>query len=380
MDITRLYLNAGLAGGNSAPIGSTNADFGANYVRSINVPSVDSDLTNKLYVDSEIATNKSYVDSEILTISLTPGDKGDKGDKGDTGENGLQGVQGVQGIDGLVGNLGPIGPQGYAGPEGPPGLQGQDGQQGLQGLQGIQGPAGTYDQEMNTTNDVMFNSLTTATIKNGGSISVPVNTTDSFVCRNTVDTLLNKTINAAVVTGNMNFQPINNILLNGAIGDNGSALGMEAGLMKWIPKRYGQLSSSGLYTSINLVAGAAETTINSTLLPGLVLTAINTTGVNPILSSLGFTIQDAGLYEINANINQKPGTDNAEVHFGLCKNGLPTAFQSLAERMSARYNNQTISCYVQLAVGDSIAMCYSTKNADVILTVQFMTMTIKRIV
>ena len=69
MDITRLYLNAGLAGGNSVPIGSTNADFGANYVRSINVPSVDSDLTNKLYVDSEIATNKSYVDSEILAIS-----------------------------------------------------------------------------------------------------------------------------------------------------------------------------------------------------------------------------------------------------------------------------------------------------------------------
>jgi len=517
MDITRLYLNAGLAGGNSAPIGSTNADFGANYVRSINVPSVDSDLTNKLYVDSEIATNKSYVDSEILTISLTPGDKGDKGDKGDTGENGLigqtgiQGVTGEQGLIGEKGDTGEIGPEGpvgsqgvegvagiqgqrglqgwqgdtgqiglqgvrgeqgligvpgigIVGPEGPVGSQGVEGVAGIQGqrgLQGEKGETGSYDQQMNTTDNVLFASLQTPIIKNGGSISVP-NTTDTFVCRATNDTLTNKTIDSAsnsvtlntstltsgilpvlrggsgvssstgtsnnvlsnnpvlvlpslaqilntgtitlptatstlvgrattdtltnktisnaVVTNNINFNPVSNILLAGVPGANTSVLSMAGGVMKWIAPSYGQLVSGATYTTPTLIAGAAESMINTSLFSGLTLVPINTANIVPIANALGFTVLEAGLYEINGNINQLPDTDNAEIHFGICVNGSPTIFQSVCTRMSNRFSNQTVSGLFQMTAGSTCNMCYSIENVDVILIVKFMNMTIKKIV
>ena len=461
MDITRLYLNAGLAGGNSVPIGSTNADFGANYVRSINVPSVDSDLTNKLYVDSEIATNKSYVDSEILTISLTPGDKGDKGD---TGENGLIGQTGIQGVTGEQGLIGEKGDTGEIGPEGPVGSQGVEGVAGIQGqrgLQGEKGETGSYDQQMNTTDNVLFASLQTPIIKNGGSISVP-NTTDTFVCRGTLDTLTNKTINSAsnsvtlntstltsgilpvvrggsgvgtstgtlnnvlsnnpilvlpsfaqilntgtitlptatstlvgrattdtltnktisnaVVTNNINFNPVSNILLAGVPGANTSVLSMAGGVMKWIAPSYGQLVSGASYTTPTLIAGAAESMINTSLFSGLTLVPINTANIVPITNALGFTVLEAGLYEINGNINQLPDTDNAEIHFGICVNGSPTIFQSVCTRMSNRFSNQTVSGLFQMTAGSTCNMCYSIKNVDVILIVKFMNMTIKKIV
>jgi hypothetical protein len=72
------------------------------------------------------------------------------GDKGETGNTGIQGPEGTQGVQGETGNTGIQGPEG---------TQGVQGETGLQGPQGVQGAAGSYNQDLNTTDSPNFVNL-----------------------------------------------------------------------------------------------------------------------------------------------------------------------------------------------------------------------------
>lgn len=84
--------------------------------------------------------------------------------QGAQGPAGPIGPQGIQGERGATGPQGETGPQGPAGPQGPKGETGETGPTGPQGPEGPQGPKGdagiSADQELNTTNDVTFKSVT----------------------------------------------------------------------------------------------------------------------------------------------------------------------------------------------------------------------------
>jgi hypothetical protein len=87
------------------------------------------------------------------------GTSGIQGAIGTTGLLGATGTSGVQGAIGTTGDTGIQGIQGVIGDTGAIGLQGVIGDTGLQGVIGDTGTQGSYDQELNTFNDVEFNSL-----------------------------------------------------------------------------------------------------------------------------------------------------------------------------------------------------------------------------
>jgi hypothetical protein len=91
---------------------------------------------------------------------------GTTGNVGPTGPQGIQGIQGTagtNGIDGTNGTNGTDGAQGIQGPQGDQGPQGNQGAQGTQGIQGVQGtPGAQYNQDLNTFNNVSFNTIISA--------------------------------------------------------------------------------------------------------------------------------------------------------------------------------------------------------------------------
>jgi hypothetical protein len=121
------------------------------------------------------------------------GPQGPQGVQGDTGAVGPQGSQGVQGdtgpqgpsgADGAAGAVGPQGPSGATGdtgPQGPQGVQGDTGPQGPQGDIGPTGPSGpsgpgsSYDQSLNTTDNVVFNSVESAKVVSAGGYPLDSN-------------------------------------------------------------------------------------------------------------------------------------------------------------------------------------------------------------
>lgn len=80
------------------------------------------------------------------------GPQGPQGERGETGETGPTGPQGPQGEKGETGETGATGPQG------PQGEKGETGETGPQGPQGE--PGASYDQDLNTGDDVTFKSVT----------------------------------------------------------------------------------------------------------------------------------------------------------------------------------------------------------------------------
>lgn len=88
-----------------------------------------------------------------------------QGAQGPAGPIGPQGIQGERGATGAQGETGPQGPAGPQGPKGETGATGPTGPQGPEGPQGPKGDAGiSADQELNTTNDVTFKSVTVQTL------------------------------------------------------------------------------------------------------------------------------------------------------------------------------------------------------------------------
>jgi hypothetical protein len=116
------------------------------------------------------------------------GPQGPSGANGSTGAVGPQGPQGVQGDagptgpsgpSGATGDTGPQGPSGAVGPQGPQGDAGATGPQGPQGVQGDAGPTGPSgpgaDQSLNTTSNVIFNSVVTQDLVSSGGFPLDAN-------------------------------------------------------------------------------------------------------------------------------------------------------------------------------------------------------------
>jgi hypothetical protein len=95
------------------------------------------------------------------------GEVGAQGGTGPTGPTGPQGGTGPQGPAGAKGQKGQTGAQGGTGPTGPTGPQGPTGSQGPAGSKGQKGEPGSYNQSLNTTNDVRFDSLGVGTAASG---------------------------------------------------------------------------------------------------------------------------------------------------------------------------------------------------------------------
>ena len=97
------------------------------------------------------------------------GDAGPSGPQGTAGPSGPQGTQGNTGYTGSVGATGPQGNTGAEGAQGPQGLTGYTGSVGATGPQGPQGPGA--DQPLNTTSNVLFNSVAVGPYGAGGILN-----------------------------------------------------------------------------------------------------------------------------------------------------------------------------------------------------------------
>ena len=104
------------------------------------------------------------------------GPAGSTGDTGPTGPQGDAGPAGPQGPQGDAGATGPQGPQGDAGATGDTGPTGPQGDAGPTGPEGPTGPAGPgADQDLNTTSNVVFNSVQTSKIVSSGGLPLDGN-------------------------------------------------------------------------------------------------------------------------------------------------------------------------------------------------------------
>jgi len=90
-----------------------------------------------------------------------------------SGPAGPQGPQGVTGPQGPQGVTGPQGPARDTGPQGPQGVQGDTGATGPTGPSGPTGPGA--DQTLNTTSNVIFNSVVTQDVVSAGGFPLDSN-------------------------------------------------------------------------------------------------------------------------------------------------------------------------------------------------------------
>ncbi len=91
--------------------------------------------------------------------AISPETEGATGPIGPIGPIGAVGPTGAIGATGVTGPTGASGINGDTGATGATGLQGIQGDTGPTGSQGPTGPAGAYNQSLNTTDSVSFNSL-----------------------------------------------------------------------------------------------------------------------------------------------------------------------------------------------------------------------------
>jgi hypothetical protein len=110
------------------------------------------------------------------------GSTGPTGPQGPTGATGATGPQGPSGAVGPQGPQGDAGATGATGPQGPAGATGNTGPTGPQGPQGDIGPTGpsgpsgsSADQSLNTTSNVLFNSVVTQDLVSSGGFPLDAN-------------------------------------------------------------------------------------------------------------------------------------------------------------------------------------------------------------
>jgi hypothetical protein len=118
----------------------------------------------------------TYITSRAQLIGPTgytgsKGDTGFTGSRGDTGFTGSQGNLGYTGSLGFTGSAGTSGANGYTGSQGDLGYTGSGGTgfTGSSGSLGYTGSAGSFDQTLNTTDNVVFKSAkSTQLLSSGG--------------------------------------------------------------------------------------------------------------------------------------------------------------------------------------------------------------------
>jgi hypothetical protein len=142
------------------------------------------------------ATSSSQNEGFYVDAFLT-GDQGATGPQGPAGADGAAGATGPQGPAGADGAAGATGPQGEVGPTGPQGPAGADGAAGATGPQGEVGPTGPQgdvgptgpqgdvgptgptgpgaNQDLNTTDNVVFNSVKTGKVVSAGGFPLDAN-------------------------------------------------------------------------------------------------------------------------------------------------------------------------------------------------------------
>ena len=123
---------------------------------------LDSGGNQKAYIDS--ATGYAEFHNDVaITGNMSAGSMTLGGVTRTTWPTGGTGPQGPAGPTGAQGNIGPTGAQGNIGPTGAQGQRGPTGAQGNTGPTGPQGPSGggsSYNQDLNTYNDVTFDRVT----------------------------------------------------------------------------------------------------------------------------------------------------------------------------------------------------------------------------
>ena len=114
----------------------------------------------------------TYITSRAQLIGPTgyTGSKGDTGFTGSVGTTGFTGSQGSLGYTGSLGFTGSAGTNGYTGSQGDVGFTGSTGAgfTGSQGNIGYTGSSGSFDQTLNTTSNVIFNSVVTQDLVSSG--------------------------------------------------------------------------------------------------------------------------------------------------------------------------------------------------------------------
>jgi hypothetical protein len=189
--IAKTYASVAALEADTAPTGISAGQFAV-----IDTGNPDDSDNNRLYLWN--GSVYSYVTdlSGATGITGQTGPQGPQGDAGPTGPQGIQGEVGPTGPSGATGDTGPTGPQGIQGDVGPTGPSGPAGDAGVgvpvggttgQVLAKIDGTdyntewvdqtggGGSYDQDLNTTDNVVFNSVESAKVVSAGGYPLDSN-------------------------------------------------------------------------------------------------------------------------------------------------------------------------------------------------------------
>jgi hypothetical protein len=290
------------------------------------------------------------------------GTSGVKGAIGTTGQQGIQGIIGTTGLLGATGTSGvqgATGIQGYTGATGATGIQGAtgvgtSGPPGPPGATGAVGPTGEtdnpFDQDLNTTDNVLFNNLNVISVT-----STSVNSTS--VQTNSVQTTSLQA--STVVAGSLTIGSVpNNFIINQGRGNTGEYLQTDGGDgTSWQPfptKPYGSqtFNDNGSETEIK-TEGVFVSVVGARNIPPLLPLSLlrdftsTTTGLQytgavtkifNVNSSITWELDSSNNGEcevaifLNTDVNPVPGTKQRGYNYNnYPRNVFVTAIISLKE-------------------------------------------------
>jgi hypothetical protein len=76
-----------------------------------------------------------------------------------------------------------------------------------------------------------------------------------------------------------------------------------------------------------------------------------------------FVIEEAGVYEVNANTHMAHGDNKMTLVLALVLNGFPTDFATVNTKLSDQYMNMTLNCLVELDEGDRLSLSLTNETA-----------------
>ena len=125
--------------------------------------------------------------AELIGPTGYTGSLGNTGFTGSAGTTGFTGSQGNLGYTGSLGFTGSAGTNGYTGSQGDIGFTGSSGAgfTGSQGNIGYTGSSGSFDQTLNTTSNVIFNSVVTQDVVSAGGYPLDANGQALIITNNT---------------------------------------------------------------------------------------------------------------------------------------------------------------------------------------------------
>jgi hypothetical protein len=181
--IAKTYASVAALEADTAPTGISAGQFAV-----IETGDPDDSDNNRLYLWNGSVYSFITDLSGATGITGATGPTGPQGVAGPQGPSGATGATGPQGPGGATGDVGATGPQGPSGatgatgPQGPSGATGDAGATGPQGPQGDTGATGPTgpsgpgaDQTLNTTSNVLFNSVVTQDLVSSGGFPLDAN-------------------------------------------------------------------------------------------------------------------------------------------------------------------------------------------------------------